>query len=83
MVIFQIGLYVWVIRQRWFCSISDQLPDCFVRNENGSIFSAKAPTVRYFAENSTNEIQKLEFDCSDEEEDELWYQGRFETRSCF
>ena len=78
MVVFQVGIYIWVIRQRWFCSISDQLPDCFNRNEDDSILTAKAQTERYFEENSTNEIQKLEFDCSDEEEDELWYQVRFE-----
>ena len=84
MAAFQVGLYKWTITQRWFCSISDQLPDCFWRYDNGSIISAKDQTERYFASNMSNDITKLEFDCSEnEEEDELWYQEHFITQTLF
>ena len=38
---FQIGVYFWTINQEWFCSVSDNFPDCFVRNESGDIIRAK------------------------------------------
>lgn len=38
---FQIGVYFWTINQEWFCSVSDNFPDCFVRDGNGDIIRAK------------------------------------------
>ena len=38
---FQIGVYFWTINQEWFCSVSDNFPDCFVRDESGDIIRAK------------------------------------------
>ena len=38
---FQIGVYFWTIKQEWFCSVSDNFPDCFIRDESGDIIRAK------------------------------------------
>ena len=38
---FQIGVYFWTINQEWFCSVSDNFPDCFIRDESGEIIRAK------------------------------------------
>ena len=38
---FQIGVYFWTINQEWFCSVSDNFPDCFIRDESGEIVRAK------------------------------------------
>ena len=38
---FQIGVYFWTINQKWFCSVSDNFPDCFIRDESGDIIRAK------------------------------------------
>ena len=37
MTVVQTLMYEWTINQEWFCSISDNFPDCFERNDEGGI----------------------------------------------
>lgn len=68
MTAFQTCIYLWTINQTWFCSISDDLPDCFERNTtNGAIVRALEVEERCPNGTCVNEIPELVWQCDDKD----------------
>ena len=66
MTVVQTIMYEWTINQEWFCSISDNFPDCFERNEEGGILRALNVTDRCPRDGTCiSEVPHLDFTCDD------------------
>ena len=66
MTVVQTLMYEWTINQEWFCSISDNFPDCFERNDEGGILRALNVTERCPRDGTCiSEVPSIDFTCDD------------------
>lgn len=66
MTVVQTLMYEWTINQEWFCSISDNFPDCFERNDEGGILRALNVTERCPRDGTCiSEVPHIDFTCDD------------------